>query len=79
MTDDTLPPESPVSAAYATAERATSHYAAYVATLDELAHHLAETNLDGLERDVRNTRERARPLARWLEALPARIVAKGAP
>lgn len=74
-----LPPQSPVSSAYAIAMRVVALHDAYAAGLDELAHALSETDLDHLERDVRNTRERARPMARWLEVLPSRIVAKGAP
>ncbi len=74
-----LPPESPIASAFAVAERVVAHHAAYTVALDELAHALCETDLDHLERDVRNTRERARPMARWLEVLPSRIVAKGAP
>lgn len=76
---EALPPESPIASAYSVAERVAALHAAYAAGLDELAHALSETDLDHLERDVRNTRERVRPMARWLEVLPSRIIAKGAP
>jgi hypothetical protein len=79
MTAGPLPPESPAGAAFTVAERVIAHHGAYTAALDELAQALAETDLDHLQRDVQNTRERARPMARWLELLPSRIIAKEAP
>lgn len=74
MSAPELPPESPIEAAHAVAERACSHYRAYAASLDELASALAEASLDGLERDIRNARERARPMEQYLAMLPGRIV-----
>lgn len=72
-------PESPIAHACAVAERAAFHFHAHEVALDELAQVLATTDLEDLARQVRNLRERSRPAGRWLDLLPARLIARDAP
>lgn len=66
-------PESPISAAVAALERAAFHDNARNVALDEAVHALAGTDLDAIERELSNFRERQRPVSNWLALLRRRI------